>query len=408
MAEKQIVPSAIRVLMPNGRVQEMKLETYLAGAVAMAIGTSAPLEALKAQAVASRTYAARAKRHADHTADVCTTAHCQKWNRVDPIVAPEVFRAVSETWGTVALYGGELIEAFFFEHCAGKTRDAEEMAMTAFPYLRSIECGCGFTGMKGHGVGMCQRGAIVMARQGNSFKDILKHYYRGVEVVQTRSDAPPVPKEAKPVPKAEPKKARGTLRTKKPAPVVNLAKDGLAALIEALNQAAATLTPNQPSESAPPSTPSKPAVEHKSLPPPAIPTTMSTESQAEPVAPSPSTPVLDASSVPIASALVSDVSPVTEKEKDAAPVHGGEVIHVDMLPGPRVIAGCLQHAGVQVEIEDMRGNKTTVYTGSAPHYGEGGFEALVEADGFYTVTVDGKIIEVNLHGETAFLRGKSV
>src|SRR5574342_625613 len=99
MAEKQIVPNTIRVLTTNGRVQEMKLETYLAGAVAMAIGTSAPLEALKAQAVASRTYAARARRHIDLNADVCTTVHCQKWKRVNPIVAPEVFRAVSETWG---------------------------------------------------------------------------------------------------------------------------------------------------------------------------------------------------------------------------------------------------------------------------------------------------------------------
>jgi len=67
----------------------------------------------------------------------------------------------------------------------------------------------------------------------------------------------------------------------------------------------------------------------------------------------------------------------------------------------------LPHAGVPVEIEDMRGSKTTVYTGSAPHYGEGGFEAPVESDGYYTVNVNGKIIEIYLRGETVFLRAES-
>ena len=44
------MPSSIRVLMPNGHVVEMKLETYLAGVVASEMGANAPLEALKAQA----------------------------------------------------------------------------------------------------------------------------------------------------------------------------------------------------------------------------------------------------------------------------------------------------------------------------------------------------------------------
>src|SRR5512140_2246758 len=150
------VPASIRVLMPNGIVAETKLETFLAGVVYAEMGAAAPLEALKAQAVASRNYAAAAHRHPEVEADVCTTAHCQEWKPVDPIVAPEVFRAVSETWGMVAAHEGKLIDAFFFEHCGGHTRNAEDLLPSAIPYLKSVECGCGFVARKGHGVGMCQ------------------------------------------------------------------------------------------------------------------------------------------------------------------------------------------------------------------------------------------------------------
>jgi hypothetical protein len=422
MAEKQIVPNTIRVLTTNGRVQEMKLETYLAGAVAMAIGTSAPLEALKAQAVASRTYAARARRHIDLNADVCTTVHCQKWKRVNPIVAPEVFRAVSETWGTVALHEGELIEAFFFEHCAGKTRDAEEMAMPAYQYLSSVDCKCGFTDMKGHGVGMCQRGAIVMARLGATFKDILTHYYRGVEVVQTRNDAPPaapIPVSSRADRKAE--KNRAAAASERTTPVMSLAKDGLAALVEALNQAAASLSPHHDATPVPQPVkqtdekiePTKPATEPSAR----LAVEQATGAEAKTIPTESSTPSLEAilsamnaarqvSAIdePASGALPTAPSEVQAKKATTEEPHIHELIHVDMLPGPRVIAGSLMRAGLKVEIEDVRGHKTTVYTGSAPHYGEGGFEAAVEGDGFYTVTVGGRVIEVNVRGETAFLR----
>ncbi len=36
----------------------------------------------------------------------------------------------------------------------------------------------------GHGVGMCQNGAIGMARAGFSYKDILTHYYAGVKIIK--------------------------------------------------------------------------------------------------------------------------------------------------------------------------------------------------------------------------------
>ncbi len=396
------VPDTIRVLMSNGRVSVMKLETYLAGAVATAIGTTAPLEAMKAQAVASRTYAARAKRHAEQHADVCTHAHCQKWKRVDPIVAPEVFRAVSETWGTVALYNGELIEAFFFENCAGRTRDAEEMAMPAQPYLRGIECPCGFAEMKGHGVGMCQRGAIVMARQGESFKDILKHYYRDVAVVQTRTDVSPIGSEEKP---PSPKKSRATPRTKTPK-AVSPPGDEFTALIDSLNQAIGIAPPG---EKPAPSKPKRPI--EKPQPPPTLTPSPSPASEQGEIVPPTEPPAQTSTPKPTPEPTATPapaIAPEPAPEPISISALTPQVIHVDNLPGPRMIAGCLSRAGMKVEIEDVRGWKLTVFSGSAPHYGEGGFEIQVQEDGYYTVNVEGKVIEVSLRGETVFLREDNV
>lgn len=401
-----IVPDTIRVMILNGRVSVMKLETYLTGAVAMAIGATAPLEALKAQAVASRTYAARAKRHAEQYADVCTHAHCMKWKRVDPIVAPEVFRAVSETWGTVALYHGELIEAFYFENCAGRTRDAEEMAMPAQPYLRGVDCPCGFTEMKGHGVGMCQRGAIVMARQGANFKDILKHYYRDIEVVQTRTDVSPILPDETPLPTRKPRSAPHPKVSKPATPTPP--PDEFSALIDSLNQAIGITPPvekpappkprvavEKPQAAPrPPSSEPAPAAQAPAQPSPPVP--------APTQAPSPAPAASAEPPASVATAPTESETAISQPSVSVAPPLG--TIHVDNLPGPRMIAGCLARTGVEVEIEDARGWKMHVFSGSAPHYGEGGFEIAVQDDGYFTIRIESKVIEVSLREETVFLR----
>ncbi len=399
------LPTSVRVLMPHGRVEEMKLETYLAGVVATEIGATAPLESLKAQAVASRTYAAAAHRHPEHDADLCTTAHCQKWKHVDPVVAPEVFRALSETWGMVAIFDGKLIDAFFFEHCDGHTRNSEEMLMPSVKYLRGVDCSCGFLSLKGHGVGMCKRGAIVMARRGASFEQILRHYYRGVVVIHTAHE-----NHVAPEPEPEP-----------PATVIELpapaAIEHSAPPVEAAAPAAEPTAP-------------KPRVRVRKA---RAPVSAEKIERKRPVTRKPSRRV--GSPVPVA------VKPVEEKPEEIAVVveaaraavesqteklRGvivGEVVprtesvavepprptkpprrvHIDHLPGSRMIAGCLPDAGISISIEDPHGNKTITLSGSAAHYGDGGFEAMVEEDGRYLITVDDQVVEVNVNGETVFI-----
>jgi hypothetical protein len=389
------LPTFVRVLMPHGHVEEMKLETYLAGVVATEIGASAPLEALKAQAVASRTYAAAAHRHPEHDADVCTTAHCQKWKRVDPVVAPEVFRALSETWGMVAVHDGKLIDAFFFEHCDGHTRNSEEMLMPTIKYLRGVDCSCGFLSLKGHGVGMCKRGAIVMARRGASFEQILRHYYRGIVVIHTA-------RENHAAVEAEPAAPAAPAPAPEPKPRVRAQK--------------------APAASAPPAAKPEPEKRARHKPPRPLPRRTPRREEA-PVAAPPPAEVEKAEAETIVEARVQPPAPVQPKLEKLRDVLVGEVVpksepavaeppkptkpprrvHIDHLPGSRMIAGCLPEAGVSILIEDPQGNKMVMLSGSAEHYGAGGFEMMVDADGRYLVTLDDQVIEVHISGETVFI-----
>ena len=68
-----------------------------------------------------------------------------------------------------------------------------------------------------------------------------------------------------------------------------------------------------------------------------------------------------------------------------------------------MIAGCLSAAGIVVTIEDGAGNKTYVFSGCAPHYGDGGFETMIAEDGRYTVTIEDEELEVEVVGNTIFI-----
>jgi hypothetical protein len=400
------LPTSVRVLMPNGHVEAMKLETYLAGVVATEIGAGAPLEALKAQAVAARTYAAAAHRHPDHEADVCTTTHCQKWKRVDPVVAPEVFRALSETWGMVALYDGKLIDAFFFEHCDGHTRNSEEMLMPEVKYLRGVDCSCGFLTLKGHGVGMCKRGAIVMARRGASFEQILRHYYRGVVVIHTARENHVAERE-EPALEAEPPvpapKPRVRVRVRKPTPPAAPAPADVELERPARHRPARPSIRRAPArEETPPEAP-EPKQERVAVKP--------AEEKADDAAivvkpvqrPSAPRPAVSPQKEKLRDVIVGEVVSKSEAAAPTQPTKPPRRVHIDHLPGARIIAGCLAEVGVAILIEDPQGNKIVTQSGSAPYYGEGGFETSVDGDGRYLVTLDDQIVEVQVDGETVFI-----
>ncbi len=176
------IPETIRLELARGLVEEMPLEDYLKGVVPTEMGLQKPIEALKAQAIAARSYAISTRRHAAQGFDVCATGHCQVYKPRNRYA--EADRAVRETAGQVITYRGRIVGAPFFGHCDGHTRNSEDVWPSAVAYLRSVPCICGYDKLYGHGVGMCQRGAATMARQGASAEEILEHYYSGTEVAE--------------------------------------------------------------------------------------------------------------------------------------------------------------------------------------------------------------------------------
>jgi stage II sporulation protein D len=123
-------------------INELPLETYLRGVVPNELSptTFGQIEALKAQAVAARTYIYRnLGQSANEGYDVCSTDACQVYMGAlseDPLST----QAVVETRGTIATYDGAPINALYSSTCGGRTEDAENIFHEKIPYLVSVPC----------------------------------------------------------------------------------------------------------------------------------------------------------------------------------------------------------------------------------------------------------------------------
>lgn len=280
-------PQALRVLLADGAIAEMALEDYLLGVVAAEMPADFPMEALKAQAVAARSYALYcASGHKHGEADVCTDfACCQawmdepareaRWGDAYARCAPRIENAVRETAGQLLTWEGAPVFAAFHSSSAGATEDcgavwnpvaylrsvpSPETAETVPNFLSSLRCApldfrdtilsafpeADFSGPEeswlgelrrdesgrtasmvsggteirgtelrrlfslrstaftlaynegafvfsvagfGHGVGMSQYGAAVMAEEGGDYRAILAHYYPGTTLARLAEGA---------------------------------------------------------------------------------------------------------------------------------------------------------------------------------------------------------------------------
>jgi stage II sporulation protein D len=106
----------------------MALEDYVLGVVATEGSTETQPEALKALAVAARTYTQKnLRRHAYEGYDFCSTTHCQRFRPIDPVnagsqVSPDVIAAVKQTAGEILHYGdGQIVDSYFSASCGGVT-----------------------------------------------------------------------------------------------------------------------------------------------------------------------------------------------------------------------------------------------------------------------------------------------
>ena len=142
------VDISILVRQEDGTVTEMDMDSYLTGVVLAELPASFELEAKKAQAVAARTFALRAKmtggKHGDGS--VCVSSGCcQAYTTVEDYYSrggktenvSSAEKAVLETSGQVLTYEDELIQATYFSCSGGSTEDAVAVWGSDVPYLRA-------------------------------------------------------------------------------------------------------------------------------------------------------------------------------------------------------------------------------------------------------------------------------
>lgn len=261
----------VKVKRENGDIEIIPMEEYIIGVVAGEMSVNFEIEALKAQAVAARSYVMKKMLNSsdyDVVDNVMNQVYLdeedlkEKWQDNYEENLNKIKQAVMETKGEYLIYDNEVIEAFFFSTSTGKTENCEEVFVESLPYLRSVDSswdeevspvfsttneyslkdfynllnlpyndslnveivkttstgrikqikinGVDFTGNDiytklnlkstffeikkqnnkvtintkgyGHGVGMSQYGALAMAKKGYNYEEILKYYYKGVEI----------------------------------------------------------------------------------------------------------------------------------------------------------------------------------------------------------------------------------
>jgi peptidoglycan hydrolase-like amidase len=234
-------------------VVSMELETAVASVNAAETAPGTPMEALKAQAVAIRSYlVAGGPRHP--LSDFCDTTHCQ-FLKSPPAANSPAVQATEATRGLVLAWQGKPFAAMYSASCAGRTHSLSEIgyAQRDYPYF-GVECeycrrhperwsatiseedaatllkksdaerlrlarklgwstvqsndystkahegvvdlsGVG----RGHGLGLCERGGAAMASEGKNFREILEHYYPNTALIsiEPSGDRAIVPSESR-------------------------------------------------------------------------------------------------------------------------------------------------------------------------------------------------------------------
>lgn len=137
----------------SGKIEEIELDKYLYGVVASEMPASFELEALKVQAIVSRTYTIyqleNENKHQD--ADLCDNSQCcqawiskenrfQRWEEKDrEEYWNKIVEAVNLTKGKMIYYEGKIINALFHSNSGGKTELALNVWGGDYPYFKVIE-----------------------------------------------------------------------------------------------------------------------------------------------------------------------------------------------------------------------------------------------------------------------------
>ncbi len=145
-------------------VNQINIENYVASVVGAEMPSSWHIEALKAQAVAARSYAlAHMARSADRDFDLGDATRWQAYSGLSSQTA-RTMQATDATQGIVLSYRGGIVESLYAATGA--------ISQEAHGHL---------------GASMSQHGAQALAKQGLRFDQILSRYYRGAQLARLQS-----------------------------------------------------------------------------------------------------------------------------------------------------------------------------------------------------------------------------
>jgi len=132
----------------NQEVINIDLEDYIIGVVAAEMPASFNIEALKAQAVAARTYAYNKilnnSRDYDLVSDITDQSYItniemkNKWQKDFNTYYEKIKKAVNDTKNEIITYNNKVIEAYYFAMSNGYTEDSQIVFKEEKPYLESV------------------------------------------------------------------------------------------------------------------------------------------------------------------------------------------------------------------------------------------------------------------------------
>lgn len=143
--------SVVRVYRENTKkIERVPIEEYVVGVVSGEMPVSFEIEALKAQAVASRTYVmSEIQKNINKEYDVVDTVANQVYLDLENLESAwkesyteninKIKKAVLDTSGEYLTYEGKIIEALFFSTSSGYTDNSEDVFSSMKPYLRSVD-----------------------------------------------------------------------------------------------------------------------------------------------------------------------------------------------------------------------------------------------------------------------------
>lgn len=157
-------------------INKVDIESYLRGVVPSEMPSSWDYEALKAQAIAARSYAlANLGKRARWGYDLKDTPEDQAYNGASA-EKDSTDKAVADSYGIVLIYDLKIIPAYYSASAGGQSKTWER----DLPYIRSVPSYDSNVKKNGHGVGMSQHGANNLAKQGYNAYQILQYFYKNI------------------------------------------------------------------------------------------------------------------------------------------------------------------------------------------------------------------------------------